>query len=97
MRVPIKPVPGNSAHSRPPCYVEGRNVRFVYRFADGYLDRLPALAAELVQLNPRLIVSAPVPAKRPIKFERVINLKTAKTLGVEIPQMLLVRANEVVE
>lgn len=43
-------------------YVEGRNVRFVYRFADGYLDRLPALAAELVQLNPRLIVSAPVPA-----------------------------------
>jgi len=43
-------------------YVEGRNIRFEHRFADGYLDRLPDLAAELVQVNPRLIVSAPVPA-----------------------------------
>jgi len=43
-------------------YIEGNNVRFVYRFADGFLDRLPGLAAELVRLNPRLIVSSPVPA-----------------------------------
>jgi putative ABC transport system substrate-binding protein len=43
-------------------YVEGRNVRYEYRFADGFLDRLPALAAELVKLNPTVIVSAPVPA-----------------------------------
>jgi putative tryptophan/tyrosine transport system substrate-binding protein len=43
-------------------YVEGSNIRFEYRFADGFLDRLPDLAAELVQVNPRLIVSAPVPA-----------------------------------
>ena len=43
-------------------YVEGSNIRFEYRFADGFLDRLPDLAAELVQMNPRLIVSAPVPA-----------------------------------
>jgi putative tryptophan/tyrosine transport system substrate-binding protein len=43
-------------------YVEGRNIRFEYRFADGYLDRLPGLAAELVSLNPSVIVSAPVPA-----------------------------------
>jgi ABC-type uncharacterized transport system substrate-binding protein len=39
-------------------YVEGRNIRFEHRFADGYLDRLPDLAAELVQMNPRLIVMA---------------------------------------
>ena len=43
-------------------YVEGVNIRIEYRYADGFLDRLPALAAELVRLQPRVIVSAPVPA-----------------------------------
>ena len=43
-------------------YVEGRNIRYEYRFADGFLDRLPRLAEELVRLNPTVIVSAPVPA-----------------------------------
>ena len=43
-------------------YVEGRNIRFDYRYADGFLDRLPGLAAELVRLNPKVIVSAPLPA-----------------------------------
>jgi putative ABC transport system substrate-binding protein len=41
---------------------EGRNVRFEYRFADGYLDRLPGLAAELLLLKPDVIVSSPLPA-----------------------------------
>jgi putative ABC transport system substrate-binding protein len=43
-------------------YVEGGNVRFEFRFANGHLDRLPALAVELISLNPRVIVSAPLPA-----------------------------------
>jgi putative ABC transport system substrate-binding protein len=43
-------------------YIEGRNIRFEYRFADGILDRLPGLAAELVQLNPSVIVSEALPA-----------------------------------
>jgi len=43
-------------------YIEGSNLHVEYRFADGFLERLPGLAAELVRLNPRLIVSAPVPA-----------------------------------
>src|SRR5262245_33847465 len=43
-------------------YVEGSNVRFEFRFADGYLDRLPDLAIDLVRLNPRVIVSTPLPA-----------------------------------
>jgi putative ABC transport system substrate-binding protein len=43
-------------------YVDGVNIRLEYRYADGFIDRLPALAAELVLLQPRVIVSAPVPA-----------------------------------
>jgi putative tryptophan/tyrosine transport system substrate-binding protein len=43
-------------------YVEGRNISVEYRYADGSLDRLPALAEELVRLNPSVIVSAPMPA-----------------------------------
>jgi putative ABC transport system substrate-binding protein len=50
------------SHLRQLGFVEGRNVRFEYRFANGVLDRLPSLAEELVQLNPSIVVSAPVPA-----------------------------------
>jgi putative ABC transport system substrate-binding protein len=48
-------------------YVEGRNCTFEYRYADGFLDRLPALAAELVRLNPSVIVSAPMPANLAVR------------------------------
>ena len=43
-------------------YIEGGNTRFEYRFADGVIQRLPDLAAELVALNPSVIVSGPLPA-----------------------------------
>src|SRR5687768_4083958 len=39
-------------------YVEGRNIVIEHRHAEGKLDRLPALAAELVRLNVDVIVSA---------------------------------------
>jgi putative ABC transport system substrate-binding protein len=43
-------------------YTAGHNIRYEYWFADGDLDRLPGLAAELVRRDPQVIVSSPMPA-----------------------------------
>ncbi len=64
----------------------GANFTDLYRRAAHFVDKV------LRGTKP-----ANIPVEQPTKFDFVINLKTAKTLGLEIPPMLLARADEVIE
>ena len=64
----------------------GPSINGMYRRAAGYVDRIARGAKP-----------SDLPIEQPTKFEFVLNLKTAKEIGLATPTALLLRADEVIE
>jgi putative ABC transport system substrate-binding protein len=64
----------------------GPNFPDLFRRAGYYVDKI------LRGMKP-----ADIPVEQPVKFDLILNLKTAKALGLTIPETFMMRANEVIE
>jgi putative ABC transport system substrate-binding protein len=98
----------NAGREQISAFAQSRRLPTIYGFRDGaaagglisfgpnYED-LFRRAADFVDKILRGSSPADIPVEQPTKFELVINLKTAKAIGVDFPAALLVRADEVIE
>ena len=91
-------------------YVEGRNFVIESRWAEGDMDRLPALVAALLAQKLDIVFAPSAAAAQAIKksgatipivfgfaLEMVINLKAAQPMGIKSPQSLLLPADRTID
>jgi putative tryptophan/tyrosine transport system substrate-binding protein len=84
-QIPVASEFGDFAHAGA-LMTYGPNILDSFRSAAGYVDKI------LKGVKP-----ADLPVAQPTKFELILNLKTARTLGLTIPPTLIARADEVIE
>jgi putative ABC transport system substrate-binding protein len=65
-----------------------------------YDPNFPSLFARAAEISDKILRGAKpnnIPVEQPTRFELVINLKVAKSIGTVIPETLLVRADDIIE